>query len=129
MRQGPTCEERLDLARLRPSGLGNFQLFSRRKDGLGSSIHTAQPSALCQVGPNQNPNEATGSKKIASLGCAVDAEQVALGIHNDGKVIDVYNNKPNPPRQPGQLLELSGAGSCTWLLCQLSSSSRPLPLS
>ncbi|CAE7945997.1 unnamed protein product [Symbiodinium sp. KB8] len=60
---------------LRPSGLGNFQLFSRRK-----------------VGPNQNPNE------------------VALGIHNDGKVIDVYNNKPNPPFikfQPTLAIELS----------------------
>mmetsp|Transcript_13101 Transcript_13101/g.28304 ORF Transcript_13101/g.28304 Transcript_13101/m.28304 type:complete len:207 (-) Transcript_13101:282-902(-) len=60
---------------LRPSGLGNFQLFSRRK-----------------VGPNQNPNE------------------VALGIHNDGKVMDVYNNKPNPPFikfQPTIAIELS----------------------
>jgi len=62
---------------LRPSGLGNFQLFSRRK-----------------VGPNQNPNE------------------VALGIHNDGKVIDVYNNKPNPPfikLQPTIAIELSAS--------------------
>jgi len=31
-----------------------------------------------QVGPNHNPNE------------------VALGVHNDGKVIDVYNKKPRP---------------------------------
>jgi len=59
----------------RPSGLGNFQLFSRRK-----------------VGPTNNPNE------------------VAFGIHNDGKVIDVYDNKPHPPLikfQPTIAIELS----------------------
>mmetsp|Transcript_87439 Transcript_87439/g.155077 ORF Transcript_87439/g.155077 Transcript_87439/m.155077 type:complete len:320 (-) Transcript_87439:35-994(-) len=46
----------------RPSGFGNFQVYSRR-----------------QVGPMHNPNE------------------VSIGLHNDGKVIDVYNKKPTPP--------------------------------
>jgi len=46
----------------RPSGFGNFQVYSRR-----------------QVGPMHNPNE------------------VSIGLHNDGNVVDVYNKKPTPP--------------------------------
>lgn len=35
------------------------------------------------------------------------APEVAFGIHNDGKVIDVYNDKPNPPRpEPGSCCPL-----------------------
>jgi len=85
LRRAPTRQSR-DIAislspgmrlMLRPSGLGNFQLFSRRK-----------------VGPTNNPNE------------------VAFGIHNDGKVIDVYNDKPHPPLikfQPTIAIELSAS--------------------
>lgn len=47
---------------LRPSGLGNLQIYSRR-----------------QVGPPHNPNE------------------VSIGVHNDGKISDVYNKKAQPP--------------------------------
>lgn len=85
LRRAPTRQSR-DIAislspgmrlMLRPSGLGNFQLFSRRK-----------------VGPTNNPNE------------------VAFGIHNDGKVIDVYNDQPHPPLikfQPTIAIELSAS--------------------
>jgi len=46
----------------RPSGFGNFQVYSRR-----------------QVGPPHNPNE------------------VAMGVLNDGNVVDVYNKATQPP--------------------------------
>ena len=46
--------------RLRPSGLGNFQLFSRRK-ARTEALQVSGADCLSmpeQVGPNQNPNEA-----------------------------------------------------------------------
>ena len=63
------CQCMLKISRLRPSGLGNFQLFSRRKAralqpwitdlALQCFADLCSP-CICgvQVGPNQNPNEA-----------------------------------------------------------------------
>lgn len=60
---------------VRPPGLGNMQMYSRR-----------------QVGPPHNPNE------------------VAIGVLNDGDVVDVYNNEPRPRTfklQPTMAIDLS----------------------
>ncbi|CAE7251767.1 rsph9 [Symbiodinium sp. CCMP2456] len=64
---------------LRPSGLGNFQLFSRRK-----------------VGPNQNPNE------------------VALGIHNDGKSLPVIKFQPTIAIELSASCVAAGVARFSW---------------